>query len=52
MTDDNSLRSYYMDIEQELLARLAFPNTSQNKKRIVRCELELSNLRERMEREQ
>lgn len=47
MTDKirlNVLKSYYMDTEEELMARQASPKTSQNKKRIDQCEQELNNL--------
>jgi hypothetical protein len=47
-----SLKEYYLDIEQELQARKSFPNTSQNKKRIIQIEAEKKALRELMEREQ
>jgi hypothetical protein len=38
MTDETMLRAYYLDIEQELLARKAFPNCDQNQKRIPECD--------------
>lgn len=44
------LRPYYLDIEKELEARKSFPNTSQNKKRIIQCERELDTLRRLMEK--
>jgi len=47
-----SLESYYMDIEQELQARKSFPNTSQNKRRIIQIEAEKKALRDLMVKEQ
>ena len=48
MTDENALMPYYLDIEEELRAREAFPECDQNKKRIIECKRELKNIRSRM----
>jgi hypothetical protein len=51
MTDETMLRAYYLDIEQELLARKAFPNCDQNQKRIPECERQLRELRKQLDEE-
>ena len=42
-------KAYYQDMKLELIARKAFPNSSQNKKRIQTLEKDLKRLGRRIE---